>query len=256
VNFLATLVDAQREKNESREAVHILQRRAEENPRDIRSIEFDSNHLDVIAEIKRKSPSKGELAIIDNPADLAREYEAGGASLISVLTNQEFFGALPDDLTRVREAVDIPVLRKDFAVDLGDVFETYIMDADAILLIVAAFTDHGLLREMYQQAKLLELSVLVETHSEHEIEIANELGAAVIGVNVRSLETFDEDKSIGKKLISAVRPDAIAVWESSIRTIEDAQLARSSGAHAVLVGQGLVQHENPQDFIAQMRNIS
>jgi len=254
--YLEKIIESKRKSKLSSLSLIELQSLLGENPRDdIRPIVF-SDSLDVIAEIKRKSPSKGHLAKIEDPGQLAKSYEDGGACLISVLTDEEYFGGSANDLKIVRESVSLPVLRKDFAIDLTDVYETYLMGADAMLLIVSAIEDRTLLQDMFDLAYELNLNVLVETHSEDEMEVANNIGAKIIGVNVRDLKTFDEIPELGESLLSDLGDEIIKVWESSITTIEQAQKARRSGADAVLVGQGLVQHENPAYFIEQMRSIS
>lgn len=255
MNYLLEILESQRERNVKRISTQALEQNVRDHPRDDMRSFVVGDSLGVIAEIKRRSPSKGELAKIECPDELAREYEAGGACMISVLTNELYFGARIDDLSRVRAAVTIPVLRKDFIVDRGDIFESYLMGADAVLLIVAAFDDQSLLRELHDLAIELGLTVLVETHSHDEIDRAHQIGASLIGVNIRSLETFHEDQKLGATLVSSIDSDACIVWESSIRSLDDAKKAKKSGADAVLVGQGLVQHTNPRHFISQMRSI-
>ncbi len=256
MSFLDEIVANKIEKNKDRPSESLLYSRVTHEERsEIRKPNFDISSLNVIAEIKRRSPSKGHLADIIDPGSLAANYESGGANVISVLTEKDYFGAEEDDLQKVRESVSVPVLRKDFIVDLGDVFESYLMNADLVLLIVAAFKDLGLLKELYTCSVELGLLPLVETHHEREIEVANSMNAELIGVNVRNLETFDEDSSLGEKLMQHINPQSTKVWESSISSLEDAQRAFDSSANVVLVGQALVQHNNPAEFIQQMRNI-
>jgi indole-3-glycerol phosphate synthase len=255
VTILSEIIESKREHIESLGSLEELQHQCDVFPRDDIRIPLWSDSLDVIAEIKRKSPSKGELAAIADPASLAKTYQDGGAAMISVLTDHHYFGALPDDLEKVRDVTTIPILRKDFIVDERQIFESYLMGADVILLIVAAFEDESRLHALYECAKSLSLGVLVETHSEAEREIAEHLGADLIGVNVRNLASFEEDSTIGDEVIGGIT-GAVAVWESSILTIEDAQRAQKAGADVVLIGQGLVQHENPGKFIEQIRGIS
>lgn len=255
MTFLSTIIEAKRAQIEALEDLQTLKIKADEySAREIRNPRW-VDELSVIAEIKRKSPSKGDLAAIEDPASLAQIYERSGASVISVLTDEKFFGAKSDDLSIVRNAVSVPVLRKDFIIDERQVFETFLMDADLMLLIVAAFEDLGLLSSLYQTATSLGLNVLVETHSIVELEIANDLGAQIIGVNVRDLSSFDEKPELGDEMISLIDKSAISVWESSISSIEDAARAKRAGAKAVLVGQALVQHNNPGGFIEQIRGI-
>lgn len=256
MTFLDQILQSKRESKANQQSEAELSRLCDQNNRnDIRKIKA-SNSLDVIAEIKRRSPSKGELAEILHPEVLATTYENAGACVISVLTDNEYFGGTKQDFEIVRKTVSVPVLRKDFAIDVADVYETYLMGADVLLLIVAAFEDKALLKTMHDVAQSLGMSVLVETHSQEEIEIAQSIGAKIVGVNVRDLSTFEETPDLGKKLLSSIDETVLKVWESSIMSVENAQVARESGADVVLVGQGLVQSKNPGDFIEQMRNIS
>src|SRR3954470_14599928 len=156
--------------------------------------------LGVVAEIKRRSPSKGELAPDLDPALTAKAYAAGGASCLSVLTDQPWFGGTIDDLVAARAACELPVLRKDFTIDEVQVYETRAIGADAILLIVAALPDDGLLRDLHELAVGLGLGVLVETHDDAELERALALGAHIVGVNARNLGTFAEDLGVGERL--------------------------------------------------------
>lgn len=156
----------------------------------LKSLETDG--LSVIAEVKRKSPSKGALAIDLNPSELAKKYEIGGAACLSVLTDTESFGGSPGDLQVVRESVDLPVLRKDFTVHEFDILDARIMGADAVLLIAAALVDEDLKR-FHELARELRLDVLVEVHDEIELERAISMGANLIGVNQRDLYTFEVD---------------------------------------------------------------
>ena len=256
MTFLKEILDSKRVEIENLASLDDLKNQFEsENCREVR-MPIWTNQLDVIAEIKRRSPSKGILAEIENPEVLAKKYENGGATIISVLTDEKYFGALPTDLQAVRNCTSIPILRKDFIIDERQVYESFLIGADMILLIVAAFDNVENLSTLYKCASKLGLSVLVEAHNENEIAIANDIGAQIVGVNVRDLETFEEDPTVGDTLIKKVRKEAISVWESSITTIEQATRAKQSGAGAVLIGQGLVQNENPTEFIQQIRNIS
>lgn len=256
MTILKEILQSKLQEIESLESLDELKAKVKANhAREIRKASWSDN-LDVIAEIKRKSPSKGRLANIEDPASLAISYEQGGATIISVLTDEKYFGALPTDLEKVRVAVSLPVLRKDFIIDERQVYESHLMGADYILLIAAAFENEEMLSQLYSCANDLGLGVLVETHNGKEIEVANNLGAEIIGVNVRDLETFEENAEIGDELITRVRSDSVSVWESSITTLDQAKRARSAGAQAVLIGQGLVQSENPSHFIQQIRNIS
>ncbi|GAA1514220.1 indole-3-glycerol phosphate synthase TrpC [Agromyces terreus] len=193
----------------------------------------------VIAEIKRASPSRGSLASIDDPAALARLYELGGASAISVLTEERKFKGSLDDLEAVRAAVAIPVLRKDFIATPYQVFEARAAGADLVLLIVAALDDRTL-RELFELVGSLGMTALVETHSADELERAKAIGARLIGVNARDLSTFELDRDLFGRLADRFPSDAIRVAESAVLSAADVAHYRSAGADAVLVGEALV----------------
>jgi indole-3-glycerol phosphate synthase len=205
----------------------------------------ESGAIGVIAEIKRRSPSKGDLAPDLDPAVTAKAYAAGGASCLSVLTDQVYFGGTIDDLDAARAACDLPVLRKDFTIDEVQVYESRAIGADAVLLIVAALPDNSLLRDLHELAVGLGLAVLVESHDDTELERALAIGAEIIGVNARNLGTFAEDLTIGEELAARVPPGVIAIAESAIRSIDDATRMARVGFDAVLVGEMLVKSSDP-----------
>lgn len=207
----------------------------------------------VIAEIKRKSPSKGELADIPDPVWLAREYEAGGASAISVLTEGRRFGGSLDDLQAVSDAVGIPVLRKDFISDPYQVVEARAYGADIILLIMAALDDHTA-RELMALARSWGMAVLVEVHSAEELTRAVSLEAPVIGINARDLTTFETDKSLFGTLRGDIPAGVFVVAESAVAHPDDVARYREQGADAVLVGEALVTGENPQETVREYRH--
>ena len=244
MNYLEQIIETKKSEVEKLDSLDNYKRKVKENPRtDIRKIEW-TNNLDVIAEIKRKSPSKGELAQIVDPCALAKKYEQGGAALVSVLTDEEYFGAKTDDLANVRNSIKLPVLRKDFIVDERQIFQSYLMGADAILLIIDAI------------AKSLGLEVLVEAHDSSQYKYANEIiGANLIGINTRDLKTFKEDTQAMKYILLNRNKDIVNVWESGISTISDAQVANEYGADALLIGQALVQSGNSIKFIKDIRHI-
>jgi indole-3-glycerol phosphate synthase len=203
----------------------------------------------VIAEVKRASPSKGELAPDLDPAALAAAYEAGGAACVSVLTDETFFGARPDDLACARAAVDLPVLRKDFTVSLADVCDARIMGADAVLLIVAAL-DPAELRDLHQAATDLGLAALVEVHDEAEAEAAIDAGARIVGINQRDLVTFAVDTDRAVRVARSLPDTVIRVAESGIAGPEDVPLLRDAGFDAILVGETLVRSPDAADAVA------
>ena len=198
--------------------------------------------LAVIAEIKRRSPSKGDLAPELDAGATATDYERGGATCLSVLTDGPFFGGSMSDLQDARAAASTtPVLRKDFTIDPDQVYETRGVGADAVLLIVAAIPDDGLLRDLHTLAVELGLDVLVEAHDDTELDRALAVGATCVGVNARNLETFAEDLDGAERLAGRVPADVIAVAESAIRQVADAERAAAAGFDAVLVGEALVR---------------
>jgi indole-3-glycerol phosphate synthase len=208
--------------------------------------------LSVIAEIKRRSPSKGDLAPDLVPGDLAAAYEAGGASCLSVLTDADHFGGSAADLAEARSASKIPLLRKDFTVDVRDVVDARLMGADAVLLIVAALDD-GELRRFLSTAYDLGIDALVEVHDEVELHRALELGATVVGVNQRDLTTFAVDHELAARLRPLIPPEVVAVAESGVRGADDAAALASAGYDAVLVGETLVTSADPAAGVAALR---
>lgn len=208
----------------------------------------------VIAEVKRRSPSKGALADIPDPAELARAYAAGGAAAISVLTEERRFGGSLADLRAVRAAVDVPLLRKDFVVEPYQVLEARAYGADLVLLIVAALDD-GELRRLYDQARELGLTVLVEVHDEAETERAVALGAELVGVNARNLKTLAIDDAAFSRLAPLVPDDRVKVAESGIGGPADVAAYAALGARAVLVGEALVKHGDPTGTVAAMTGL-
>lgn len=208
----------------------------------------------VIAEVKRKSPSKGHLAEITDPAALARAYAAGGAAAISVLTEQRRFGGSLDDLRAVRAAVDVPILRKDFIVDSYQLVEARAAGADLALLIVAALPGDRL-RRLHDEAHELGLTVLVEVHDEAETERAVELGAELIGVNARNLKTLAVDGETFGRLAPLVPDDRVKVAESGIFSAADVQRYVDQGARVTLVGEALVKDGDPRTAVQSMTGL-
>ena len=208
--------------------------------------------LGVIAEVKRRSPSKGDLAADLDPAELALAYERGGATCLSVLTDREFFGGSPDDLRAARAATSLPVLRKDFTVAPTDVCDARIMGADAVLLIAAALDDDELV-ELHTLAVDVGLDVLVEVHDEAELERAVAIEASLIGVNQRDLVTFEVDDARAARVGAAIPASAVRVAESGIRGPEDAAALAAAGFDAVLVGELLVTSGDPEAACAALR---
>lgn len=207
----------------------------------------------VIAEIKKASPSKGLIRADFNPAEIARSYENGGAACLSVLTDADFFQGHEDFLREAREACSLPILRKDFIVDEYQVYESRVVGADCILLIVAAFAskeggdviyDEGALLELSMLAAELDLDVLVEVHNESELEVALDLPVPLIGVNNRNLRTFETSLGTSLRLKDRVG-DGTLVAESGIHTVEDVKVLRDKGIDCFLVGEAFMRAADP-----------
>lgn len=208
--------------------------------------------LAVIAEIKRRSPSRGDLAPDLDPGVLAKDYAAGGAACLSVLTDEAHFGGSATDLAAARGAVDLPVLRKDFTVSEADVCDARIMGADAVLLIVAALDDDEL-RAFRLLASELDLAALLEVHDEAELDRAMAAGADLVGVNQRDLRTFDVDRSRAAALAERIPDGVVKVAESGVRHRRDAADLLFHGYDAVLVGEALVTSDDPAAAVRTMR---
>lgn len=221
------------------------------SPRDGLAALTSRSGLHVIAEVKRSSPSKGALAAIADPAALAADYAAGGASVISVLTERRRFGGSLSDLDAVRARVDVPVLRKDFIVDPYQVWEARAHGADLVLLIVAALTPDAL-QGLLERVESLGMHALVEVHDEQELDRAVTAGARIIGVNNRDLRTLHVDRDTFVRLAPQVPDDRVAVAESGVRGPLDAMHYAEAGADAVLVGEALVTGASPRDAVAEL----
>jgi indole-3-glycerol phosphate synthase len=215
---------------------------------------FRGRGSSVIAEVKRRSPSKGDLADIPDPAALAAQYAEGGAAAISVLTEQRRFGGSLEDLRAVRAAVDVPVLRKDFIVEPYQLLEARVAGADLALLIVAAL-DPETLKALHDEARELGLTVLVEVHDEAETQRAIDLGAELIGVNARNLKTLEVDPTTFGRLAPQVPEDRVLVAESGIAGPADVERYVGEGARVVLVGEALVRDGDPRAAVAAMTGL-
>jgi indole-3-glycerol phosphate synthase len=213
-----------------------------------------TDRVRVIAEIKRRSPSKGDLAPDLDPAATARAYEAGGAACLSVLTDGPYFGGSRADLEAARAASEVPVLRKDFTVDALQIDEARAMGADAVLLIVAALDD-AQLRELHAHARGRGLAVLVEVHDAAELDRALAIAPQIVGVNARDLATFAEDLSTGEQMIATIPRETIAVAESAIRGVDDARRMAAAGFDAVLVGEALVRADDPVALVQAFASV-
>jgi indole-3-glycerol phosphate synthase len=205
----------------------------------------------VIAEVKRASPSKGAMAAIADPAALAADYEAGGARVISVLTEPRRFAGSLDDLAAVREAVQVPVLRKDFVVSSYQLWEARAYGADMVLLIVAALEQNALV-SLVERALSIGLVPLVEVHTAGELDRAVEAGAKIIGVNARNLATLEVDRGVFARIAPRIPDGIIKIAESGIRGPHDLLAYAAAGANAVLVGESLVTGKDPRSAVADL----
>lgn len=212
---------------------------------------LQANGIAVIAEVKRASPSRGPLADIAEPAVLARQYEDGGARVISVLTEQRRFGGSLADLDAVRAAVEIPVLRKDFIVGPYQVHEARAHGADLVLLIVAAL-EQNTLSALLDRIESLGMTALVEVHTEAEADRALLAGAKVIGVNARDLTTLAIDRDVFARIAPGLPSHIVKVAESGVRGTADLLAYAGAGADAVLVGEGLVTSGDPRNAVAEL----
>nr|NLD41455.1 indole-3-glycerol phosphate synthase TrpC [Actinomycetales bacterium] len=221
------------------------------SPRDALAIFRDREAVKIISEVKRSSPSKGALAQIPDPAWLAGEYEAGGASAVSVLTEERRFGGSLADLDAVRSAVDIPVLRKDFIVTPYQIWEARAHGADIVLLIVAAL-EQNVLTALIERIHSLGMCALVESHDREEARRAVAAGAQVVGVNARNLKTLEVRRETVAEVLDVIPNGIVRVAESGVRGPHDVIEYARAGADAVLVGEALVTGGNPRAAVAEM----
>jgi len=209
----------------------------------------------IIAEIKRRSPSRGELRDGFDPAGIARAYADAGAAAISVLTDAHYFGGSLEVFRQVRAAVELPLLRKDFLIDEYQLDEARVAGADAVLLIVAALPAERL-AALQVHAEALGLDALVEVHDASELEVALEVGARVIGINNRDLQSFEVDLATTEALAPRVGAGRTVVAESGIFTAQDVRRLAAAGAHAHLVGEALMRQPDPGRALAELRNLA
>lgn len=205
----------------------------------------------VIAEIKKASPSKGVLREDFNPSKIAKTYEANGATCLSILTDADFFQGSENFLKQARSVCELPVIRKDFIIDPYQVYEARMINADCILLIVAALDDDKL-KELLALAHELEMDVLVEVHDEEEMKRALATDAKLIGINNRSLNTFETSLKTSLSMLSMVPDDRILVTESGIHTKEDVKLMRDNDIHSFLVGEAFMRADDPGEKLAEL----
>ena len=252
--YLDAILDAHRRRarDDQRSLDVVIDAVAELDPcRGFSAAIRSADGLGVISEIKRRSPSKGDLNVGLDPATWARAYEAGGASCLSVLTDVEHFGGSAADLTAARSAVALPAIRKDFTVAALDVVDARLMGADAVLLIAAALDDVEL-SDFHDLAIEIGLDALVETHDEAEVERAMAIGATLVGVNQRDLVTFEVDTARAVRVGASLPDDVVRVAESGVEGPTDAAVLREAGYHAVLVGEALVRSGDPAAAVAAL----
>lgn len=198
----------------------------------------------IIAEIKKASPSKGLIREDFEPKKIAKEYEEGGATCLSVLTDEPFFQGKLEYLDSVRSSCELPILRKDFMIDLYQIYETKAYGGDCILLIVAAL-DIIQLKDFSQLARELNLDILIEVHSEDELNEALSINSKLIGINNRDLTTFEVDKNLAIKLARQIPKEVIVVSESGISSREDILSSKEQGIHSFLIGESFMRKPNP-----------
>jgi indole-3-glycerol phosphate synthase len=255
VSILKTILDRKRKEIEqARRSVPF--ERLKDRARDAASTRpflraLQSDGIGVIAEVKKASPSRGILVRDFDHVRLAKECERGGARALSVLTDQYFFKGEHRFIREIKQAVALPVLRKDFVIDEYQVFESRDIGADAILLIVSALTPDRL-RSLFESARSLGMAVLVETHTAGEVALANSIAAELIGVNNRDLSTFEVSLDRSLELRPLIRPGAIPVSESGIQSSGDVRALRDAGFRAVLVGESIITDMNPSDAIRRL----
>jgi indole-3-glycerol phosphate synthase len=255
VSVLDDILDGVRADLASRQELEPLDRLKEAatrapSPRDVMAA-FSGSEVAVIAEVKRASPSKGALAAIADPAALAADYEAGGARVISVLTEKRKFGGSIEDLAAVRDAVNVPVLRKDFIISSYQLWEARAYGADLVLLIVAALEQNALV-SLVERAVSIGLVPLVEVHTMEELDRAVDAGARVLGINARNLRTLEVDRGVFAQLAPRVPDGIIKIAESGVRGPHDLLAYAAAGADAVLVGESLVTGKDPRSAVADL----
>jgi len=237
--YAGSLADAERRRELI--SIDVLEKNALRNAPALDALEFlaPSANVKILAEVKRASPSRGQLADIPDPAALAKIYSDNGASAISVLTEERKFKGSLDDLESVRAVVDVPLLRKDFIANEYQILEARAAGADIVLLIVAGLKSSEIARLM-EFTNQLGMTPFIETHSEDELKLAVDLGAALVGVNARDLSTFETDRNLFGDLVGLIPIGVIKVAESAVRNADDIRHYRDAGADVVLVGEALV----------------
>lgn len=255
MSVLDSIIDGVRQDVAARQSVTDLEAvkaaaRSAPDPLDATAV-LRADDISVIAEVKRASPSRGSLADIGDPAELAAAYASGGAHAISVLTESRRFGGSLEDLDAVRRCVSVPVLRKDFIVGPYQIHESRAHGADVILLIVAAL-DQNTLASLLDRTESLGMTALVEVHTAEEADRALEAGASVIGVNARDLKTLEVDRDCFSRIAPGLPPEVVKIAESGVRGPADLMSYAGAGADAVLVGEGLVTSGSPSVMVKDL----
>ncbi len=228
---------------------------AGERPRGFRDALRAGESPRVIAEIKRRSPSRGEFRVDFDPVSLAKAYADAGACAISVLTDAHYFGGHLDHLARVRREVELPLLRKDFVLDAYQIDEARVSGADAVLLMAAAL-DREALAGLRGRAAALGLDALVEVHDDAELDTALEVGADLVGINNRDLRSFEVDLGVSERLAARIPEGIVCVGESGVFSTEDIRRLERAGAHACLVGEGLMREDDVGLALRRLRGRS
>jgi len=254
-NILTSIIEGVIEDVEKRQVpISQIKEQLENAPKLRKAYEaLNKDGMRLIAEIKRSSPSKGDLSAIENPVSLANDYQSGGADLISVLTESRRFKGNISDLIAVRSAVDLPVLRKDFIVTEFQVYESRLLGADLMLLIVAGLSKSQLV-DFYQLATELGMDILVEVHDLAEAEIAVDIGSKIIGVNCRNLKTLEVNDKNFELILPQLPASVLKVAESGISTRDQVLSVQELGTKAVLIGETLVRTGNPVHTIKELLN--
>jgi indole-3-glycerol phosphate synthase len=247
------MAEAERLRSVEDLRVAALEARQRAKPHALRAA-LGSPGINIIAEVKRASPSRGVIRADVNPAELARLYEQGGAAAISVLTEEDRFQGSLDDLREVRAAVALPLLRKDFIFDEYQLYEAAESGADALLLIVAALDDETLVRLRRITEEDLRMDALVEVHTADELRQACASGARLIGVNNRNLHTFEVSLDVSVELARAMPPDVLRISESGLRTRDDLDRLRALGYHGFLIGESLMRAAHPDEALRALKN--
>lgn len=259
MNFLSTIINQKRQRVETAKAsvapevVRLMARQARTTaaPHALVHALRNESRNNIIAEFKRRSPSKGEIRLVADPANVAKVYESAGAAAVSVLTEEDYFDGSLDDLRSVRQAISLPILRKDFIFDEYQVYESAAAGADSLLLIVAALDDITLARLRSLAEDDLGMDALVEVHTTAEMERAAKGGASLIGVNNRNLATFEVSLETSAQLAPMAADGALLVSESGIESVEDIHRLRTLGYHAVLIGETLMRADDPASLLSE-----